>query len=238
MENINSCIENNIRNNISYSNLIIHQRCFDENDNAFVTGLMNFENNGPMLCGISLGNSYYKKENIYNIMNFFSHYNCSVYPFIPGTPSVHTYLWKGDTENKANKKARLNHRRLQRFSLSSSEETGCTFNKLSWDEDIENNDIYKKSYENIIKLYDNDENFRNDVNTLTSGVVGENGNTDIGKFFLLKELSFLIKSPDILNEEYITYVYHTEWDILNNLLNGKYLHPPTNNVGFIILWPI
>jgi len=207
------------------------------------------EEKGVVLCGISLGNSYYSQKNITSLVKFWSCHASKMYPFIPGTPSIHTYKAKGDDQIKATRKARQNHTRLQKYAADVAKQLVCTesnfqYIPLNWDDTIENNSTYQASLTEIRKLYETNQEFFTDVRKLTQGVLDhhkhqEEGQVekaiDEGKEYLLKELSFLVVSPSILGVDHLTYVYHTTWPIFNKLLNGIYNQKVIQNVGFLVL---
>lgn len=193
----------------------------------------------------SLKNSYYNEKHVSELVEFWSDKATKFYPFIPATPSIHTY--KALEESKPEKKVRHDHTRLQKwvkngFSLLEKKrkaQTACQLSPLVWETHIEQNLVFQTSLNDIRILYKTNQQFQRDVKETTSKVLVKKilkdpeASLEEGKEFLLKELAFLIVSPVILKEEAINYVYHQEWPILNNLLNGVYNGHKVDSIGLL-----
>jgi tRNA-dependent cyclodipeptide synthase len=219
-------------------------RCFDPQDYAFSKGLDILNNRGTVLYGISLANSYFTQNGcLASITKYFKNKASNFFPFTPSKPSIHTYNVKG--YKCASKKVARDFKHLKRLIDKAIEEASggiCKFNSLSWESDIDEHPEYNKSLIAIRELYASNAEFRKDVRETSCLVIDKivqpsqlESAIDEGKEFLLKELAFLVVSPQILGVESVAYVYHLEWPIFNKLINGKYQTEPVKNVGYLIL---
>ena len=143
------------------------------------------------------------------------------------------------TKKKAEKKARLNGNTLRNHANRTIDDLASANNNTSisvvnWDK-IEETAEYKQSYNDIINLYNTDKKFLEDANLTTKQVlkITDEESLKEGVQYLLEELSFIMASPKIYNQN-VVYIYHREWLIFENMINKKYAIE-TENLGFLIV---
>mmetsp|Transcript_15693 Transcript_15693/g.21881 ORF Transcript_15693/g.21881 Transcript_15693/m.21881 type:complete len:235 (-) Transcript_15693:123-827(-) len=223
--------------------LVIHPCCFNSDDMVYRTGQEVLQNQGAILCGLSLGNSYYSQSRVTSIMKFFANKASIVFPFIPGRISSHTYKALGASNPET--QARNNYSRMLKNTQAAIQEAEggpCSFQIISWDKDIANHSCYLQSLENVRELYELNQEFRNDVRDMTAKMISKKIEPteeaiEEGKEYVLKECAFYVVSPEVLGVPAIGFVYHTEWPMLNKLVNGHYGTKPIDNFGFIVVCP-
>ena len=199
----------------------------------------------PKIVGISAGNSYYGGACIKTTLNYFGQNNNKVYPFVAEKLILHNFAAIGYTQSKAEAKVRRVTNRLYRYiDLAVKELNNCNDNKtqfetIKWSigsNSIESDNVYLNTYEMLIDAHLNDKQFEYDIDHATqqalsfmlesyrSGTVQtiNDVNYDHGRQFLLKEFAYLLVSPHLLDCEKTVYIYHKEWPIFENILNGKY----------------
>lgn len=214
--------------------MIIHSKS-DTGDKAFK------EKEGALI-GLSIRNSYFKDENLHELISWakdnFKHVNI----MCPDQPAVHTLRSLGYDEKKAKEKANLACNNLENKCKRIIEELGIAGRSkiIRWD-DLEKNEKYNSMYRKMKELYEKDSAFRNDARGATKQVIEHHGTElpmeeaiDIGIEFFLKELALILNAADILGIPKSAYIYHKEMPVLEKLLNGEYSFAPPKNNGYII----
>jgi len=199
-------------------------------------------NKEAVLIGLSIKNSYFKDENIKELLEWakenFEHVNI----MCPDEPAIHTLKSLGHDDKKATEKAMLECNRLANKCKRYIEELGIANRAriVRWDE-LGKNDSYKKTFQTIKELYEKDQDFRNDARATTQQVIEQHGTSlpieeaiDIGVEFFLKELALIINSAEILGVSMSAYVYHRKMPVLEKMLNGGYKYTPPQNTGYVI----
>ena len=217
----------------------------DLNSLACQTGYKVLEERGAGLIWMSAGNSYFTEDVIERLLEFANKNLSKIAIMAPNEPAEHTYKALGYKEHEAKRKARLNANLLKNRAKRIIEK----MNQQKVDieikiiEDISLADGYKESYRSILKLYKTNPLFKADAkevtqnflrNKLKEGIILEKA-INLGVFYLLKELAFVISSPKIFNSERIAYIYHKEWEIYDKLVSGFYDGLPRANLGFILV---
>lgn len=194
---------------------------------------------------MSAGNSYFKEEVIERIMKFAASKFTKVIVLAPDEPAEHTYKALGYEKNKSKRKAKLNANLLQNRARRIKEKLikegiGKNIEIIEWVDDIITNEYYKKSYQNILKLYKNNRQFRDDAKETTKLVLTSKFNNisentvDEAVFYLLKELAFIFASLEIYHAEEATYIYHKEWPIYQKFISGVYDSKIRTNFKFLL----
>ncbi|MEK6839572.1 MAG: tRNA-dependent cyclodipeptide synthase [Nanoarchaeota archaeon] len=213
---------------------------------AYQRGYKFIEKRCLVVAAMSIGNSYFSKEKIDELLPFWS----SIFPIvrilIADLISVHTYKAKGYDEDKARKKTRLAGNRLKNHCLSTIQkmkaerkESNIIF--VDWEKEVEHSTEYERHLSIIHKMYQENQKFREDAKKTTLDVlkekIEEDANIDAameeGVNYLLEELAFLLASPVIFGVENVAYIYHREWPIYINLIDGKYDGKVRENLAFI-----
>ncbi len=194
-----------------------------------------------VLCGLSLGNSYYNEKNINNIFTKWSGNTPKLVTFIPDDPSFHTYMAKlgnnlSETErsskaNNINKKCRNDSAVLMKRAEGCSKGKDFKFINARWNDIVNMNKvIYDASLTDILSLYKTSSKFKQAVGDVTLEVISISGNLSEGVMFLLKELAFIVKAPEILDCHSVIYSYHKSFSVVDNVLSGELDYPRVNNV--------
>jgi len=194
------------------------------------------------LIGLSIRNSYFKDENLHELISWakdnFRHVNI----MCPDHPAIHTLESLGYDEKTARSKATLACNNLENKCRRIVQELGIDDSTrfIRWD-DLEKNDKYNIMYRQIKELYAKDNDFERDAREATKQVIEYHGTKlsmkeaiDTGIEFFLKELALILNAADILGIKKSAYLYHKEMPVLKKLLAGKYNFTPPQNNGYII----
>lgn len=211
---------------------------------ASKTGSQVLEAQGTAVVGMSLGNKYFSESNIAELLGLCRGSFSDVRVMITDVIGVDTLLAEGYPRDEAIRKARLDGNALRnRIKRVIKASDGPEVKILDWMSGIEAHPIYQESLAEVKELYDTVDSFRNDVRAATASVLEgklRNGQElefaiDTGVHYLLAELAFLGRSPEILGTEQIAYVYHRGWPIFTNFINGEYDGEQRVNVGFVVV---
>jgi len=201
-------------------------------------------NKGLALIWMSAGNSYFDEKTIGKLLKFADKKFSKIIVLSPDKPAEHTFKALGYTDKKAKRKAKLNanllinraKRELQKVKNKAK------FSFVNWEGDVVNNSDYKKKYQEVIFLYKNNASFRKDARETTKKVIDDKFNTviemeraiDEAVFYLIEELSFVFSCPSIYEADNINYLYHQNWEIYENFINGKYDGKKRENFAFVL----
>ncbi len=207
---------------------------------VFENGYKVLDEKGLVIIWMSVGNSYFDKEKIEEIMDYAVNSFSSVKVLIPYEPAIYTYLALGYDNVKASSKARLGSNRLKNHTKRVVSENK-NVEIVDWTE-IERNELYQEKLGFIKELYNKNEEFQKDANETTqkilankSGIDISEDNINIGVEYLLEELAFVLASPDFFEVERTVYMYHRSWPIYEKLVNGLYDDQTKHNVGFLLV---
>jgi len=213
---------------------------------AYQRGYKIVDDKGFIIAAMSIGNGYFGKEKIEELIPFWSKSFSKVKILIADSISIHTYKAKGYSEKEARQKTRLAGNRLKNHCQraiqqlrSRGDENNVEF--VEWSDEVEHNTEYEKQLSIVHGLYEKSLEFKKDAKEATLSVLKSKVEEDInlekaaeeGVNYLLEELAFLLASPKIFNEKNISYIYHREWPIFVNLVDGKYDKKVRSNVAFI-----
>lgn len=216
--------------------------------NAFETGYSVLGKNGLAILGMSLDNSYFNEDSIRQIIDFASENFSRVRIMVPDEPMKYTYTAMGYRPDASARKARLKGNALKNMCLRSmSEETvkksGSDIILLDWGTSISQNPAYTTGHGSIQHMYNDNKTFRKDArdtakNVLTGklkrGVEIEKA-IDEGVNFVIDELGFITASPAMFDANEIAYIYHKDWHIYQNLVDGNYDGKIREGLGFLIV---
>ncbi len=213
---------------------------------AYENGYRAVREQGLLIVGLSPGNSYFSPGTIDDLLQTVSALG-KTRIMIPYEPAVHSYKAIGYSAQAAENKARLQCNRLRNASKRSIEnvlarDPSNDIRIIDWEEEIAANERFRKEYLRLQSFYKADMSFREDVQASTRDVLKNKIKTgasldaaiEEGVHYLLKELAFLLESPAIFEAKSVAYVYHREWPIFTDMIEGKY-GEPRDNLGFLIL---
>ncbi len=199
------------------------------------------------IIGMSPGNSYFKDDEIKYLLKTTIERYGRVAIMIADIPAISTYMAFGYPANLARRTKALpqgnllkNRTRRAMHELGYLDEQVCI---IDWENEVETNSEYKKSYQHIRDLYNNNTQFMSDVDETTRAVlIGSkreiadiNVATKTAVHYLLSEFAFLNWAPEFLNVEKVTYVYHKNWLVYENYIAGKYDGIPKTSTDFVLL---
>ncbi len=211
---------------------------------AFENGYDIANTGGLAIVGMSPGNSYFKREVIDDLLNYCVDQFSQVRIMIADKPTEHTYKARGYSSTKAERKARLNGNTLQNHSQRSIDEIlGRDIRLVEWKDEINPHESYQKELRRIETLYERNDYFRDEVRETTrtvlegklkQGVEIESA-IDEGVHYLLKELAFISASPEMFRVERVAYVYHDQWEVYENFVDGKFDGQKRTDLGFVVI---
>jgi cyclo(L-tyrosyl-L-tyrosyl) synthase len=214
---------------------------------AYTTGYQIIQEKGVAIVGMSPGNSFFDAQTIDDLLAFTSTCFSQVHIMIPDSPAVHTYKAQGYSEDKAQKKARLNGNTLQNHCTRSIERMQDNMKNalpalIEWKDVIETSPAYQSQYTTFLQMYTQNSQFREDVRETTRGVLNSKCESetiekaiDEGIHYLLKELAFITTAPTILKVDKIAYVYHKQWPVFEKLIAGTYDDRIREDIGFVLV---
>lgn len=196
------------------------------------------------LIWMSAGNSYFDEKTIGKLLKFADKKFQRIIIMSPDKPAEHTFKALGYPDNKARRKAKLNanllinraKRELQKLKEKDK------FQFVDWEGEVVNNQDYLKKYNEILSLYKNNANFREDARETTKKVIDDKFNEviemetaiDEAVFYLIEELSFVLSCPLIYNVDNVSYLYHQNWEIYEDFIKGKYDGKKRDNFFFVL----
>lgn len=210
----------------------------------FEKGYQIARDKGVAIIGISPGNSYYEEQTIYDTISRCSEIFSQVKIWIPSSPAIHTYNAIGYLDGKAESKARLSSNlivnRVRRSLARLKMKEDCL---MDWLTDIDPREEYKIGVEEALELYNTNKSFRLNVRNSTKKVIENKLKLgrdleeaiDNGVLYQLEEFGSIKASPEIVGAKEATVVYHQDWPLLREYLNGTYGNIPTQNIGFTIM---
>ncbi len=214
---------------------------------CFKTGYEVLKQKGTVIVGMSPGNSYFKKDTIYNILRSVSRLFKNIKIFIPEVQVQYTYIALGKSITKAAAIARKNSNFLRNHSMRAIAEiidhdSAVSISISNWYSEIEHVSSYRNSKKYIYDLYKKSEKFYSDVRQTTKIIVASQTKdvidiekvVDIAVNYLLEELAFMLASPGIYGVEQIAAAYHNRWPVFENLVSGQY-DLSISNVGLVLL---
>ncbi|MEK6899440.1 MAG: tRNA-dependent cyclodipeptide synthase [Nanoarchaeota archaeon] len=196
------------------------------------------------LIWMSAGNSYFDEKTIGRLLKFAEKKFKKIIILSPDEPAEHTFRALGYSNSKARRKASLNSnllinrakRELQKI------ENKDKFYFVYWKRDIVRNPEYEKKYKETMLLYKNNASFRKDARENTKKVISDKFNdvievdraVDEAVCYLLEELAFILSCNSIYGVNNVSYLYHQNWEIYENLINGKYDGKKRENFNFVL----
>lgn len=214
---------------------------------AFQNGYDVLKNKGIAIVGLSVGNSYFTQGTIDELLEETTNRFSQTIIMITDKLALHTYKAVGYNHEKAEKKARLDGNALRNRVERSienviKEEAQQNIELVDWEE-VQKTKSYQQEYENILHLYENNQEFKNVVRDNTKKVLNRKLKPgvkmeqaiDEAKNYLLKELAFLLATPDIYNQRQVADIYHKNWPVFEKLINGEYNGVQRRDLGFIII---
>lgn len=192
-----------------------------------------------IIIGISINNSYFKEENLLRLISWGSTRAQSVAIMIPDLPAISTLMALGMPEDKARREARKKANNLENKCRAIIERLSLQDISIVRWESIVGNINYLQALIAIKEAYDQDDLFRIALRSTTEEVIAAHmhetpsaSRIDTGVQFLLQELAFICRSPKIIRQEKVAYVYHHTMQVMKDIMEDKYSFKAPS-VGFI-----
>lgn len=230
----------------SYSLLVGGEMNIEQNltGTAVKNGYEILQDRGLAVVGMSIGNSYFKKDRIDALLKYCTRVFSQVRILIADKPMEHTYRAMGYSSANAGTKARLKGNALQNHSQRSIDVIlGGDIRLIQWENDIHPREAYQRELRRFEELYGDADGFKQEIRDTTrtvldgklkQGVKIESA-IDEGIHYLLKELAFVSASPEILGTQKVAYVYHTRWKIYEDFVDGKFDGQKRRDLGFVVI---
>lgn len=197
------------------------------------------------VIGMSPGNSYFKDEVVKELLKKVVEQYGKTAVLIADIPAISTYVALGYPENRARRdKAIPQGNNLRNRVGRAMEELGYSTEQVKivdWEAGVENNVDYRKKFEEVSKLYEDNPAFQKAANETTKQVLdSENGETvdssiKIAVKYLLSELAFMEFAPKLLGTEKAVYIYHKNWSVYESYIAGEFDGKQRNHLGFNIV---
>ncbi len=199
------------------------------------------------IIGMSPGNSYFKDDEIKYLLKTAVDRYGRVAVMIADIPAISTYIALGYPENRARRdKALPQGNLLKNRTERAIVQLGYTKDQvriIDWENEVEPNEDYKKSYASIRELYESNKQFEQDADETTKAVIAGSKKeikdvasaTKIAVHYLLSEFAFLDFAPKFLDTEKVSYIYHKNWSVYENYIAGKYDHKSKDHVDFLLV---
>ena len=196
------------------------------------------------LIGVSPFNSFFDNQNIYTILKDVSQTFENYYVFIPNKISSYTLKALGYDDQRIHHKVRKQDNYLKNKTLKVLDQlNNFQVNRIILLSDLVNNDEYNKSYNQCLKLYNENSFFKKGCIETSSWVLSAHEYKrniiineemkEIAVQYFLKELPLFLNSSKILNVKSCMFIYHNIPQFLKVIYNNYDL--ANQNQGFAII---
>ena len=199
------------------------------------------------IIGMSPGNSYFKDEEVkFLIENIVKRFG-KVAILIADIPAISTYVAFGYSQKRARRDKAVPQGNLLRNRVKRAiVQLGYSDEKVrvvDWENDVEKNPTYQKTYKKVKKMYDSNSKFTEAADNTTLGVLKSSKrgipdlkkDTKIAVHYLLSEIAFLEWAHKLLKVKKVSYVYHKNWKVYEDYIAGKFDSEIRKHMDFILL---
>lgn len=214
------------------------------------------------VVGVSMGNSYYNEKTIHRMFEHWSQYCDNLYCIFPAEISIHNFKAAGLSDIKAEREIRHSTSKINRWidrsidCIHNKNNNNCLIKKITWTKELESNQFYIKSFENIQEIYSNNIEFKQSVDSIALQVIKgirkaktkydpindpnclivNQNQINEAISYPLKEFAFFSGARHILGVEKILWIYHQDWKLFQDFFNGNYVNQPNEfeNMGIFI----
>lgn len=181
-----------------------------------------------LVFGVSLFNSYFTEDRITRILQKVASPNSKIYLVIVDLPVAHNLRAIGKDDSYIKKKVRQHSNNMTNRCKRAVQASGVEAVIINW-EVIASSGVYKDGVQQFRELYDQDPKFHLEARKVTSsvllnklGVRANEQQVDVAVSFVLEELAFFWQGDEILGEDNLVNAYHSEMQILSELIAGAY----------------
>ncbi len=192
----------------------------------------------PLILGISLGNRYFKSDNLAKLISWSTANKRKTYLMIPDEPYVHTLRAISPHSIHAKRDSRLKAHNVENKCQRIAAVLERNAVVIRW-KSVSSNEFYQLALQELLLLYQHHPQFKCAVQEMTIHVLQSAGipippstSIEIGVHFVLEEFAFITRADKILGEKMTAYVYHKPTPVLFDLLDGTYPFKP-GAVGYI-----
>ena len=196
------------------------------------------------IIGMSPGNSYFKDYEVrYLLQEAIARFGrCAI--MVADVPAVATYLAFGYSPAKARNKAIPKGNNLKNRTRRIAEGLGLSADQVrivDWAEEVQNDPRYREHYKAIDNKYRTLPKFADAVRQTTRGVLDNHteekspSEVEGATHYLLSEIAFLEFAPEFFDEDRICYLYHREWKVYEDYIQGKFDGVPKEHLDFLLL---
>lgn len=178
--------------------------------------------------GVSLFNSYFTEDRITRLLQKVVSPNTKIYLVIVDLPVAHNLRAIGKGDSYIKRKIRQHGNNMTNRCKRAVQASGVEAIIINW-EAIASSDVYKVGVERFRILYEEDAKFRLEARKMTSDVLfnklqvrATEQQIDVAVSFVLEELAFFWQGDEILGEDNLVNAYHSEMEILSDLITGAY----------------
>ena len=198
------------------------------------------------IIGMSPGNSYFKDYEVrFLLQQAVSRFgNCAI--MVADVPAIATYKALGYSPSQARNKAIPKGNNLKNRTRRLAEELGYSEEQVrivDWAEEVETNPGYQQHYRNIAAKYQTMPAFAEGVRKTSRTVLEASGKiegdivgaTESATHYLLSELAFMEFAPAFFACERVCYLYHRNWPIYEDYIQGQFDMAPKPYLDFLLL---
>ncbi len=181
-----------------------------------------------LVFGVSLYNSYFTEDRMTRMLQHVASPNTKIYFVIVDLPVAHNLRAIGKDDSYIQKKIRQHGNNIANRCKRAIETSGVGATLMNWGV-IASSEVYNVGVRRFRMLYEQDAEFRLEARKVTSGVLfnklgvrASEQQIDVAVSFVLEELAFFWWGDEILGEDNLVNAYHSEMQILSELIAGAY----------------
>ncbi len=199
------------------------------------------------IIGMSPGNSYFQDQAVEHLLKTLITRYGHTAVLVPDIPAISTYIALGYSENRARRdKAIPQGNRLKNRVKRAMDKLGYSselVHIIDWENEIELNADYGRSYTSIQDLYQNNSMFEQAVDITTRSVLEASGRdipnmevaTKQAAHYLLSEIAFFEFAPAFFGCKKVIDVYHKQWPVFEEYISGRFDGIVKPHLGFLLL---
>ena len=190
------------------------------------------------------GDRHFTEENIGKVLRLADKEFKRVVIVSPSSPAQHTFRALGYEESEVIKKAKLSSDLLKNRAMKELSKVNHKnkFHIVNWESEILASQNYDSSLQEMMQLYEQNLEFREDARAVTKKALGgkfENKKKlekalDEAVLHLIEELAFVLACPKEYSVDRAAYIYHKEWEIFEDLITGRYDNKNRKDFRFVL----
>lgn len=198
---------------------------------------------GIAIIGMSVGNPYFTRETLGELLPTVATLFSSMKLFITDVPARHTFRALGDDETRAAAKARLRGNALRNICGPLIADLALAGSILNWNDSVAPIESYRSSLSHLKQLYTTNQDFFLNCNQTAAEVIAPKlkdnldlvSQTAIAAQYIIEELAYLDSASQIHGISEYAYVYHRPWPILEKFVAGDFDGTKRDEIGFVMI---